>query len=402
MRILVLNQFFHPDFSATAQLAAELAEDLAAAGVEVTALASRGSYLGGETLPAEETWRGVRIRRLWATSLGKRTLAHRAVDYASFYASAAAALVTMPRQDVVVALTTPPLIAAAGLPARTLRGARLVYWVQDLYPDVAVAFGALGARSLAARAMAAVSRAVMHRSDAVVALGEAMRERCVAHGAVPERVVVIPNWADPDAVRPILHAENPLRRELAGEAAFLVMYSGNMGRAHDVGTLLAAAERLWQDRSIRFHFQGNGAKRELVARAAERLPNVRISDYQPRARLSESLSAADLHLISLDAHLAGLLEPSKLYGIMAAGRPALFVGPEESEVARTIRREMCGEVIPPGDPGALARRVTELARDPARCTEMGQRGRKAVVDRFGRKSAVARFKDLLDSLLRAQ
>jgi glycosyltransferase involved in cell wall biosynthesis len=398
MKLLLLNQFFHPDLSATAQIATELAEDLAAAGIEVTALASRGRYLGGERLPAEETYRGIRIRRLWATSLGKRTLAHRALDYGSFYASAAAGIATMPRHDVVLALTTPPLIAAAALPARWLRGTRLVYWTQDLYPDVAVAFGVLGPRSLAARAMAGVSRAVMRRADRVVALGEAMRERCVAHGAAPERVVVIPNWSDPEAVRSVPHAENPLRAELAGNAQTLVMYSGNMGRGHDLETLVAAAERLASRTDVRFHFAGQGARRSVVERAAERLPNVRLGEYQPRERLAESLSAADLHLVSLAPELCGLIEPSKLYGIMAAGRPALFAGPEESEVARTIRRECCGEVLRPGDAEGLARSIEALADDPARRAVMGGRAREALVSRYGRKVMTARFVELLRAM----
>jgi hypothetical protein len=175
MKVLLLNQFFHPDLSATAQIATDVAEDLVAVGLEVTAVATRGSYLGGERLPARDSWRGVAIRRLWATSLGKRTLLHRALDYGSFHASAALAMAAMPRHDVVLALTIPPLIAAAGLVARSLKGTKLVYWVQDLYPEVAVAFGA---RSPAARLMGAVSRAVLSRADRVVALGRHARAMC--------------------------------------------------------------------------------------------------------------------------------------------------------------------------------------------------------------------------------
>src|SRR6266568_2018861 len=183
MKLLVLNQFFHPDRSATSQLATDLAVDLAESGLEVTALASRGTYLGGTSLPPRDRHAGVEIVRVAATSLGKASILHRAVDYASFYVSAAAKLALLPRHDVVLALTTPPLIAAAALIPRATRGTRLVYWVQDLYPEIAVAFGALRPRSLSAWAMSAVSRAVLRRADAVVALGEEMRTRCIAAGA---------------------------------------------------------------------------------------------------------------------------------------------------------------------------------------------------------------------------
>ncbi len=398
MKVLLLNQFFHPDLSATSQLATDLAEDLASAGLEVTALASRGSYLGGERLPARGRHRGVDIVRVRATSLGKRTLLHRAVDYASFYVASSLALARLPRQDVVVALTTPPLIAATGLVARALRGSRLVYWVQDLYPDVAVAFGALRPRSPAARVMAAISRAVLRRADRVVALGEEMRARCLAAGTPPERAVVIPNWSDAEAVRPVPSGENPLRARLAEGARVLVMYSGNMGRGHDLSTLLAAARLLWRRNDIRFVFAGEGARRADAEEAARTLPNVRFAPYQPRERLGEALSAADLHLISLSPELEGLIEPSKLYGVMAAGRPALFVGPAGSEVARTILREGCGMTVDNGDAGGLALAIERLADDEAARAHMGALARRALEEKYTRSVATARFLRVLAEL----
>lgn len=401
MKVLLLNQFFHPDHSATAQIATDLADDLAAAGLHVTALSSCGSYLGGLTLPRSEQRNTIEIRRVRATSFGKRTLFHRAVDYASFYVAGAVALARMPRHDVIVALTTPPLIAATALVAKVLRGSRLVYWVQDLYPEVAVAFGALGARSAATRAMAAVSRTIMRRSDRIVTLGDAMRNRCIAAGAPPERTLVIPNWADGAAIRPVAHEDNGLRAEFARGARIVVMYSGNMGRAHDIETLLAAARLLPARRDIAFVFVGDGARRGIVDAAARELPNLRVASYQSRDRLSESLSAADVHLIALSPEIEGLIEPSKLYGIMAAGRPSLFVGPRGSEVARTIERERCGRVIASGDAQGLADAVAALADDDAERVSMGDRARRALETRFTRSVATARFRAVIEELGRA-
>jgi len=398
MKVLLLNQFFYPDLAATAQIATELAEDLVAGGLKVTALASRGTYLGGERLAARESHRDIEIVRLPATSFGKRTLLHRALDYASFYASAASRLATLPRYDVLIALTTPPLIAATGLVAKALKGTKLVYWVQDIYPEVAVAIEALRPRSLLARTMAAASRMVMRRADAVVALGEEMRKRCIAAGAQPDRAVVIPNWSDPAVVRSVPHDANDLRQELANGARTVVMYSGNIGRGHDVATLIGAARLLRGVCDISFVFIGEGANRGEVAVAARELPNVRLVPYQSRERLSHSLSAGDLHLIALSSEIEGLIEPSKLYGIMAAGRPALFVGPPRSEVARTIERERCGRVIRNGDAEGLTAAIRELAGDPVEREAMGQRGRAALEQRYARCIATARFRELLLSL----
>ncbi len=398
MKVLLLNQFFHPDIAATAQIATDLAEDLAAGGLEVSALAARGSYLGGERLPLCEQHLGIAIRRVAATSLGKRTLAHRAVDYASFYAAAALELARLPRQDAIVALTTPPLIAAAALPARAMRGTRLVCWVQDLYPDVAVAFGALGQDSLATRTMRTVSRQVLGRSDRVVVLGEAMRRRAIDAGAHPERTVVIPNWSDGEAITPVPHRANPLRPVLARGARCLVMYSGNLGRGHDLETVLASARALRERRDIAFLFVGDGARRDEVERAARGLANLRLCPYQPRERLALSLSAADLHVVTLAPQLAGLMEPSKLYGIMAVGRPALYVGPLESEVARTIEREGCGRVHRNGDAQGLAASIAALAAGEKERRALGERARRALLARYTRRLMTERFRSVLAEL----
>jgi glycosyltransferase involved in cell wall biosynthesis len=243
-----------------------------------------------------------------------------------------------------------------------------------------------------------VSRAVLRRADRVVALGESMRERCLAGGAAPDRTVVIPNWADPAAVRPIPHPENPLRAKLAAGAATLVMYSGNMGRGHDLATLLEAARLLRDRKDVAFLFVGDGAKRAQVEAAARALPNLRLAPYQPRERLAESLSAGDVHLVALDRELEGLVEPSKLYGIMAAGRPALFVGPPGSEVARTIAREGCGRVVPNGDAAGLAAAIREMAADEGMRAAVGRRARQALAERYSRRAATAAFLRLLEGL----
>jgi colanic acid biosynthesis glycosyl transferase WcaI len=222
-----------------------------------------------------------------------------------------------------------------------------------------------------------------------------MRERCIAAGAAPERTVVVPNWSDAAAVRPVAHERNGLRAAIAGDARFVVMYSGNMGRAHDIATLLDAARRLRDDPGIAFVFVGDGAKRAEVEAAARELPNVRLGRYQPRDRLSEALSAGDAHLVALSPEIEGLIEPSKLYGIMAAGRPSLFVGPRGSEVARTIAREGCGRVIDNGDGAGLAAAIRELAGTPEIALELGRRARTALEHHYDRRIATARFAALL-------
>jgi colanic acid biosynthesis glycosyl transferase WcaI len=392
MKVLLLNQFFHPDLAATAQLATDLAEDLVQAGMEVTALATRGAYLGGGRLPARDEHRGVRIERVRCTSLGKGSIARRLADYGSFYAAAAARCLTRSRFDVVVAMSTPPLVATIGAAMRRLRGARFVYWVQDVYPELAVEFGLFGPRSPAARVFGALSRWMLRSADAVVVLGEAMGERVRAKGVAGERVEVIPNWADAAAVAPVRREENGFLREHGLSGKRVILYSGNMGRAHDLETVFGAARLLRHREDVAFVFVGDGARRAEVEAAARDLPSIRLLPYQPRERLGDSLSAGDLHVVTQAEFTVGLIEPSKLYGAMAAGRPVLYVGPAETEAGRTVAREAIGAVVPNGDPQAAAVAIEDLL---ARSAALGARARDAFVARYDRRLRASQFAALL-------
>jgi colanic acid biosynthesis glycosyl transferase WcaI len=209
---------------------------------------------------------------------------------------------------------------------------------------------------------------------------------------------VIPNWADGTVIRPIPHESNPLREELARGARFVVLYSGNIGRAHDVSTMVGAARRLADRTDIAWVFQGEGNKRAELELGTRGLPNVRFAPYQPRERLAESLSAADVHLITLSPNVLGLLEPSKLYGVMAAGRPAIFVGPDRSEAARTIATERIGACLGNGDVEGLVAAITTRAGDHVRRTEEGVRARNAFDREFSRPKRTAQIAHLLQSL----
>jgi glycosyltransferase involved in cell wall biosynthesis len=395
MKVLLLNQFFHPDLSATAQLATDLAEDLVRAGFEVTALAARGAYFGGGRLAGSEIHRGVRIERVRCSSLGKASTARRLLDYGTFFAAAAGRVLTGRRYDVVVAMSTPPLVAAIGGLRRALRGTRFVYWLQDVYPELAIELGVLGARSPSARLLGAASRWTLRRADAVVVLGDAMADRVRANGVAAERVHVLPNWADGAAVHPAPAEADAFRRAHGLDGKRVVLYSGNMGRAHDLRTILDAARLLRHRPEIAFVFAGGGAKRAEVEAAGRDLPSIHLLPYQPRERLGASLSSGELHVVTQEPFTVGLVEPSKLYGAMAAGRPVLYIGPPETETARTVAREGIGAVLPVGDAAAAAAAIEALLDSSA---ELGPRSRAAFEARYDRPMRTGQFANLLRSL----
>jgi len=396
MRVLAINQFYYPDLAATSQLLTQLCVDLVGVGHEVTVLASQGSYSGSGRLQKEEAADGVRIRRPWATRLGRDSVARRLADYATFSVSALATGLAERKPDVVLTLTSPPMIGAAGAALKLLKGVPLVTWVQDVYPDVAVAFGILPRRHPATRVLGAVNRTVHRSAHTVVALSHGMAKLLKAQGA--KRVEVIQNWSDGQVIRPLTHAENPMRKEIASDDEFVVMYSGNLGVGHDVATILGAAQRLNHiptARNVRFVFVGGGARRQEAIQRSRGLPNVAFLPYQPWSQLSESLSAADLHVASLREGLEGLLVPSKLYGVLAAGRPLAYIGPENCEVTRTLSVHGVGFSVRPGDVDGLAHAIAMRANDPDWCTETGERARRVFTAHFDRPVAVRRWINVL-------
>src|ERR1043165_9079977 len=377
MRVFFVNRYFPPDHSATSQMAGDLAFFLARRGHDVVAVTSRQRYDDPSArLPPRERVNGVDVVRVATTRFGRGFLPGRALDYATFYLSAFFALLRRARRgDVVVALTDPPLISVVAALACALRGARLVSWVQDLFPEVATALGVRAPGVLRLRDWS------LRRAAVNVALGEQMAARIRARGA---NAVVRHNWADAD-----LHPVE--KRDLFGLGdAFVVEYSGNLGRAHDAATIAAAMRRLGDNARIRFLFIGGGAQIDAVSGG-----NAVFAPYQPREALSESLSAGDAHLVSLQPQLEGLIVPSKFYGVLAVARPVLFIGAADGELARLIREHDLGYAIAPGDDAALARAIEELAADPERATAMGQRGRALYDERFAPEIAFAEWERIL-------
>jgi len=373
----------------------DLAESLVEKGIAVTAVAGRGRYAGGAKLAASEDYKGVRIERAWATGFGKGSMVGRLADYFSFYIGATWKLLRQPRHDVVMVLTTPPLIGLVALLVTRLRGMRLVALVQDLYPDVAVALGTLRAESALTRVLDRLNRLVLRRADRVIALSECMRKRIVAklHPAAESRVDVIHNWADGATIKPLVGEENPFRIQHGLGDAFVLQFSGNWGLVNEFQTVLEAARILGDRQDIIFMFIGGGARADELRNYCEHhaLSNVRMLPYQPRETLRFSLAAADAALITLAPGLAGLSVPSKTYGILAASRPILFVGDPASEIAAIITQGDCGAVIAAGESEKLARLVEEWARDRGRLAEMGDRARRLFEDRYDRPKAVEAY-----------
>ena len=401
MRVFFCNRFVAPDLSATSQLLGDLAAHLAARGVDVTLVGSRQRYDDARAqLPEVEQIDGFEVLRVGSTRFGRDALAGRALDYLDYQRGAKRALVDRVRPgDLVVAMTDPPLLGTALGALAARRGARCVHWLQDLFPEVAEGVFGRGSRVPAAPLRWLRNRG-LRRSAHVVVISDAMAARIAALGVPRERITAIENWTDAGTIQPLAAGDNPLRSAWGLQGKFVVGHSGNLGRAHDWRTMLEVAAQLQPREDIRFVLIGGGRGLRDFADAARALglDNVLLQPYQPRDVLAHSLSLPDLHWLSLRPALEGCIFPSKWYGILAAGRPALFIGDPGGEIAQRLRESGSGQAVAPGDVAAARACIERLAGDPAAAAAMGARARQLLDARYTRAAAFARWDALIKSL----
>ena len=400
-RVFFVNRFFFPDLTATSQLLSDLAFALAERGFSVTVITSRLRHDDPTALfPRGENIRGVEVVRVRTSRFGgEARLRWRALDYLSFYLPAMLALLARVRRgDLIVAKTDPPLVSVFASGVAWMRGARLVNWLQDVFPEVAerTELGFI-MRGLLAWWLRKLRDASLHRALINVVLGESMLRLVAARGVPKERIRIVANWVDDRKITPLPRGESTLRAPWGLEGKFVVGYSGNMGQVHEFKTIISAAARLVRREDIVFLFIGRGKQRGFVEwQVKERgLRNVRFEPYQDQGVLRESLGVLDVHFVTQLPAVEGLVFSSKLYGGLAAGRPVIFIGPTDGDIARLLREGDCGLAFAAGDEDGVAGAIEQLAADRARGEVMGANGRRMLESRFSRNGAIAAWEELL-------
>jgi glycosyltransferase involved in cell wall biosynthesis len=385
MRITIVNQFYRPDIAPTAHLAASLAEHRASLGDQVTVIAGKGAYTAPDTKGRDRSpSANPRILRVWTPGLGKANLVKRLTDYAFFYLFAAFKLLTMPRQDLIITLTTPPLISWCALLHKRIHGrkTRLILWNMDCYPDVAERANVIKPGGLLARFLHARTRAVFRNIDHLVCLDEAMARLLCGNYAAAQPdlpVTIVPNWEDA-AFFPKGAAYEPWEGcgKLGLDGKFVVLYLGNMGYGHDFKTVLDAAALLRNDPVV-FLFVGGGRNWQGVKDEAERLglTNISVQGYVPKEKTGSVMSGADCALVTLRDDAIGIMSPSKIHSNLAMGLPLAYIGPTTSNVDEAIAHFGCGVSLRHGDYQGLADFVRSLIQDRSRAEELRARARRA-------------------------
>jgi len=407
MHILFFNRSFYPDTAATGQLLTDLCEELVNShGCRVTVIAGvpllPATGGTGNTVPARERYRGIEIRRARGTQWSKKRFAGRALNYVTYFLSACWSGLHVDRPDVVVALTDPPIIGLAGWLSARRHGVPLVMSYQDLFPEVAVLLEDFHSETVN-NALQAVNRFLCKRATRIVALGETMKQRLIeGKGARPERTLVIPSGADTRAITPGPR-QNAFSRAHGFDGRFVVMHSGNLGLSQNLESLVDAAANLRHIPDIQVVFQGEGVKKQdLQARAAQLgLSNVTFLPFQPKDRLGESFASADVFVVSLQAGLAGYIVPSKLYGILASGRPYVAAVEEDCEVASITRTHACGLVAAPGSAKDLAERILRFYTDRTLAAEYGANARRAALE-FDKALLATKYMHMFSAIVRPE
>jgi colanic acid biosynthesis glycosyl transferase WcaI len=396
MRILVLNLYYPPDTSATAKMAAAFVEPLAAKH-EVTLICGRPSYDPTDRrawrLWQSERLKGVTVVRVGSTDYPRTQMARRVLNYLSYV------VLSVPRAifaqcDVVLAMTDPPFEGIVGAFVAMLKGKPFVYNIRDLYPDMALG-GSIVPPGLLARVWEILHRWALHRATRVIVLGEDMKARIVAKGVPAERVSIVRDGVETAAISsaaPELDSE--VISAIRSGFRFVLLHAGNLGFYGAWQTLLAAARELEGD-GVGLVFVGDGAQRASLEAAAARSTNVRFLPFFPSSKISSVLAAGDAHVITIKRGLEGVVVPSKLYGILAAGRPIVALASQQTDAASLGARYGFGVAADPDNPAQLVAIVRALLCDPARLAEMGTAARTSA-SRYARANETLKFQQILE------
>ncbi len=388
MHILLLNEYYPPDTSATARMAQVVAEMLAERH-KVTVVAGRPSYDPEQHYPYALLRRDVRnrvvVERVGSTAYPRHQMRRRVSNYLTYLALALPRTLTI-RPDLILAMTDPPVAGIAGAFVAWLSGRPFVYNIRDMYPDMALG-GEIVQPSRWVEQWEKMHRHALRRAARVIVLGDDMRDRILAKGVVAERVVVVRDGATFPASLPA--EDDPMVREIRSGFPFVALHAGNLGFYGAWGTLLEAAELLRKE-NVGLVFIGDGANRGALEAAAASRANVRFLPFRPAEQVPHVMRAGDVHIVTVRRGLEGVVVPSKIYGILAAGRPVLALADSRSDAARIVVESGCGLAVDPDDPVRVAAAILDLRGDPARLAEMGRRARETA-QRYATVNELQRF-----------
>jgi glycosyltransferase involved in cell wall biosynthesis len=421
--ILIISEPFYPQVAAIGQLLTDLSEDLVKAGFQVKVITGNPNNIFNKEnrIPRKENYKGIKIIRLRNTTFSKYRMAGRVLNYLTFHFLVYFNVLFCERPDLVFVLSTPPFISFSGLILKLFKGSKVIYNVQDLFPDLAVELGKLKNRQFI-KFLKKLSELIVKKVDRVVVVGEHMERRIReellggtrastsvgASTSKNDHIITIHNWADGNKIKVLENKEaenNYLKKKWGLEGKFVVLYSGNIGYLHEFDTVITAAESLAKEgmREIVFVFIGEGIKKSYIEEKIKEkgLYNILFFPYQSREMLAYSLGLADVSLVTLEKGFEGMVVPSKIYGILASGRPVITVVGGESEIVEIVREGKCGKIVKIGDYEALVNCIMDYYKDRKKCRADGLNGRRYFKEKFDRKIATRKYIRAIKNVLKS-
>jgi colanic acid biosynthesis glycosyl transferase WcaI len=401
-KLVFVHSYFYPDNSAGSQMLSDLSFCLHSNSFDVSVIASRKMrYDYDNSLLNQEIINGVHVYRVWSSNLGRNRNIYRVFDYVTLEISLIIKIFQIVKAgDIVILLSEPPLLNIFAYPFIRFKKGVVTNWVHDLFPEVAVSAGLFSKKSLINRLIIKLRNYVFKSADQNIVIGNRMFDYLVNIGESYKNITKIENWSDGRAIHPVTHNDNHLRKEWGLEGKFVIGYSGNLGRAHDISTILAVIWKLRFNTNILFLFIGDGVGLNRIKKYVneKNLNNVVFKPFQNRDLLSMSLCVPDIHWLTLNPNMEGFVVPSKFYGILAASKPAIFIGDTDGEIARDIKRINCGNSFEIGDIDKLESFILQCADDPKYVAKIGKIGHQKFGELYDFPVAVGKFIKLFKEL----
>jgi glycosyltransferase involved in cell wall biosynthesis len=401
-RLILISQYFYPEMISTGHILTELIIELVKQGIKANVVCAQPTYYSNDKVDKDITYKGINIKRTDNTQFDKNSLKGKIFNSFSFFVIALWFLLKEKGRHPIVLVTNPPFLGLIGLICRILKRRSYLLIIHDLYPDIAINMGYLRHDSLLALLWNRINQKIYKAASFIVVLGRDVQKNNKDQLPVEqhEKVVFIPNWADSDLICPVDPIHNPFMTALDLNGKFLVQYSGNMGLTHDMETIIEAAQVLRDNEDIHFILIGGGGKLSKIKKMVGNyeLSNVSFLPYQPRETLKYSLCSSHVSIISLERGAEGLSVPSKLYGIMASGRPIIAIMSENTEVALTLKEFKCGIVIPPKDVLSLVKSITWLKDNESERKMMGLKAYNAFLKNFTVQHCAEQYHHLLKQM----
>lgn len=392
MNILIFNRSFSPDIEATGQLLGELCEDLISFRHDITVICGKPYHTDNKKYSLEK----VNVLRVWGTAFPKHILFFRLVNLGFYFLFSFFTAFFVKRPDVIIAQTDPPLSCLLGLFFSRWYKAKFIYTVKDMHPDIGILTGKLK-NPLLNFILEKSNMISYQKADKIVCIGKDMKERILKKGINDTKIEVVNDWIDIKEIYPIENNKNPFLEKNGLKNKFIVMYSGNLGLTQGLEKVIDIASHFKEKDELKFVFIGEGANKSNLQNKAKslNLNNVVFLPYQPKDELKYSLSAANLHLITMEKGLSGVMVPSKIYGILASGRPFIGCVDSDSEIAYIANKYNCGFIINPEDKNEMTARINWCLNNRSNLEGMNKNSRKAAEEKYNRKTSTSRFNEIL-------